>query len=472
MNRLAVGVALALVAQSQARSQEYGIRTPRERNPAGRSSADRFERLRHSSGDGARHRRQGRRRHLASRPADHGVPAMAADRRQGTPVPHRGEGRLRRGQPVRVRARLRPASRQHHQDSRAPRFVHAVGHDLGVHRLVSRPAYRLRVRCERGRRQDGSGGLRRRKRGQRVGWRLGRRHADRLARLDGRVPDPTITTSLRSREEPRFRIYDRPRPLSLQRAIQLADLPPVEDRLRVAIRLARGARRSRGAAPARGDAVRRHEECGEHRREPLYKSLRGDARRRSQVSRRIEPHDRRDDQPRLRAGRVRSGRAQPFGIRVLLRRAPAVLRRRPRPFSLRPELQRRQLQQRRALLQPAHRPHAAIGRHVRRHGPAGADNDPRRREAAGEIPERAHVRRARRDDAARVESGRHDVRTGDKLHGRARETGFSRRQQFDRRHGHGGEPERGSVDLAVPLVERLRGGDGFPPPDALEPLRV
>ena len=266
MNRLAVGVALALVAQSQAAFA--GIQHPDTpaRNPPGRSSADRLERLRHSCGDGAHHRRQGRRRHLASCAADHRVPAMAAHRGKGPAIPHRGKDRLRRGQPVRVRPRVRSASRQHHQDSRAARFVHAVGHDLGLHRLVSRPAHRLRVRRERRRREDRPGDLRRRKRGQRVGWRLGRRDADRLARLDGRVPDPAITTALRSREEPHFRLHDRPRHLSLLRASELADLPPVEDRLRVAIRLARRARRSRGAAPARGDAVRRHKERGEHRR--------------------------------------------------------------------------------------------------------------------------------------------------------------------------------------------------------------
>ncbi len=252
--------------------------TSKWRAPHG-TAADRLGRLRHSDGDGARHRRQGRRRHLASCSADHGVPAMAAHRRKGAAVPHRGESRLRRRQPVRVRARVRSPSRQHHQDSRAARFVHAVGHDLAVHRLVSRPAHGIRVRRERGRRQDGPSDLRRRQRRQRLGWRLGRGDADRLARLDGRVSHSAVAAAIRPRQESHVRIHDRSRHLSLQRATELAAVQAVEDRLRVAIRLARRPRRSRSAAPTRGDAVRRHQERGEHRAEPLYDALRGDARR-------------------------------------------------------------------------------------------------------------------------------------------------------------------------------------------------
>ena len=52
--------------------------------------------------------------------------------------------------------------------------------------------------------------------------------------------------------------------------------------------------------------------------------------------------------PGLRPGRIRSGGAQPHGVRVVLRRAAAVLRRRSRTVPLRRQLQRRELQRRRA----------------------------------------------------------------------------------------------------------------------------
>ncbi len=463
MIRLAVGVALALVAQSQAGSQEYSTRTPasgaRRTVPAPTDSsayAIRAETAPVIDGrdDDAVWR---------SRPADHGVPAMAAHRRKGAALPHRGEGRLRRREPVRVRARVRSPSRQHHQDPRAARHVHAVGHDLAVHRLVSRPAHRLRVRRERGRRQDGSGDLRRRQRRQRVGRACGtsRRGSTRSAgrpssafrsRRCATARDKTHTFGF-TIDRDIYRYNERVSwPLFSQSKTGFVSQFGSLD----------GPRRPRGAAPPRGDAVRRHQERGEHRQQPLHQRAPSvDARRRPQVSRRVEPHARRDGQSGLRAGRVGSGGAQPVGVRVVLRRAPAVLRRRPRTVPLRRELQQRQLQQRGALLQPPHRPHAGAGRHVRRHRPAAADDDPRRREAARAIPERAHVRRARRDDAARVEPGRHDVRAGDELHGRAREAGSSRRQQLDRRDGHRGEPQRGSLVLAVPRVERVRRRGGL-----------
>ena len=178
-----------------------------------------------------------------------------------------------------------------------------------------------------------------------------------------------------------------------------------QDRIRLAVRFTQRVGRPRGAAPSRGDAVRRDQERFAHQRQPLHRSLRRHARRRPQVPRRVEPHARRDDQPRLRPGRGRPRGSQSVGVRILLRRATSVLRRRPRTVPVRRRLQRRQLLQRRPLLQPAHRAHAGARADVRRHGSPVAHDDPRRRQADRAIPERTHDRRARRDDAACVEPG-------------------------------------------------------------------
>ena len=98
---------------------------------------------------------------------------------------------------------------------RAARHVHAVGHDLAVHRLVSRPPHRLRVRRERRGREDRPGDLRRRQRGRRVGRRVGRRDAHRLARLDRRVPDSALAAALQPRPHAHVRLHDRSRHLSV-----------------------------------------------------------------------------------------------------------------------------------------------------------------------------------------------------------------------------------------------------------------
>ena len=165
-------------------------------------------------------------------------------------LPHRGESRVRRREPVRVRARVRPAPRQHHSPARAARHIHAVGHDLAVHRLVPRPAHGLRVRRERRRCEDRSGDLRRRQRGRRVGRRVGRRH-DGSTRSAGR---PSF--AFRSRRcatardrSAHVRLHDRSRHLSIRRARELAGVQPIEARHGVAARHARGTRRSRDAAP-------------------------------------------------------------------------------------------------------------------------------------------------------------------------------------------------------------------------------
>ena len=105
-----------------------------------------------------------------------------------------------------------------------------------------------------------------------------------------------------------------------------------------------------------------------------------------------------------------------FGVRVVLRRAAAVFRRRARAVPLRRQLQQRQLQQRGALLQSAHRPHSASWPAT--YGDTVPEQPTTILGAAkllGRFPSGLVVRRARRGHAARDERGRHDVRAGDEL---------------------------------------------------------
>ena len=190
-----------------------------------------------------------------------------------------------------------------------------------------------------------------------------------------------------------------------------------------------------GAAPVRGACrTSSAKSSSQHRRQPVHhrRPTRRSAATSSTAS--PEPHARRDGQPGLRAGRGRSRGAQPDGVRVVLRRAPAVLRRRARPVPLRRELQQRQLQQRGAVLQPAHRPHAAAGRHVRRHGAAAADDDPRRRQAARALSGRAHSSACSTPSrSARRAPGDTTYEPATNYAVAARAAGFAQRQQHRRR---------------------------------------
>ena len=67
--------------------------------------ADGQRRLRHEGDDAAGHSTARAKMTPGGRARHHGLQAMASHRRQGSPLPHRGEDRLRRGEPVRHRSR-------------------------------------------------------------------------------------------------------------------------------------------------------------------------------------------------------------------------------------------------------------------------------------------------------------------------------------------------------------------------------
>ena len=133
--------------------------------------------------------------------------------------------------------------------------------------------------------------------------------------------------------------------------------------------------RPAGAAPARAGAVPGDQGRVGHHQQRLRPRVPRHHRRRPQVPRGLEPHARRHDQPGLRPGGGRSGGAEPLGVRVVLRRAAAVLRGGPRVVPVQRQLQLGQLRQRGAVLQPPHRAHAAAD--LQRHDAAATDDDPR-----------------------------------------------------------------------------------------------
>src|SRR5229473_1668994 len=334
---------------------------------------------------------------------------MAAQRRGTTEAPDGSENRLRCGQPLRLRARLRSAPRQHHHGSRPARLLHTLRHDLAVPRLVPRPPHRVRVRRQPVGREARCAGIQRRQRGLRLGRGVGRRHPRRFSGVDGGIPHPAVAAALRAGTEPHVRLNGGSRSVPLRPARELAPVPPVEGRVRVAIRRGQRVRRPRGAAPSRGRPLRGDQERvgvhpDRHRPHPGR-----DARRRREVPRRIEPHPRRDVEPRLRTSGGRPGGLEPHGLRNVLQRAAPVFRRRTRPVPVRRELQQRQLQRRRAGLQPAHRARARAGRHLFGHHVARLHASPRRRQAHRSPAGRADDRRARGRDGTRDGRRRRDA---------------------------------------------------------------
>ena len=117
------------------------------------------------------------------------------------------------------------------------------------------------------------------------------------------------------------------------------------------------------------------------------------SRREHQVRADVESHARRDREPGLRAGGIGSVGAQSVGVRDLLRGAAALLSRGHGDLQLSGQLQRSELQQRRALLLAAHRSRAAARLPLRQRDFPDLHDDPRRHQAHGPARER-HCRSA------------------------------------------------------------------------------
>ena len=151
----------------------------------------------------------------------------------------------------------------------------------------------------------------------------------RLARLDRRVPHSALAAPLRQAKAHTFgfgvwRDIER-----FKERDELAGVPASDERLHVAARHRRTDHRHSVAAPARDRAVRRSEERlrrSRSRRNDRNSRPSGGADLKFGLT--LESHARRDGESGLRPGRSRSVGAQPLGVRDVLRRAAAVLRRR------------------------------------------------------------------------------------------------------------------------------------------------
>ena len=169
-----------------------------DRRRRGRAPAHRHDRHRRAGRPPAGDRRTRRRSRLARGPRDHPVPRVPAEARRGSPLRDRGEGRLRRPQHLRLHPGVRPAPRLDSPAPRPARRPRGHGSAQDHHRLLSRSPLRLRVRGESSRREAGLRDLQRHAGRRRLGRRVGGRHGRRLARLDGRVPNPAVAAPLRA----------------------------------------------------------------------------------------------------------------------------------------------------------------------------------------------------------------------------------------------------------------------------------
>ncbi len=387
-------------------------------------------------------------------PEEGGVPSQRTEFR----VAYDATTHLREG------ARVRHRGRQDRQLPDAPRRRLAVGLDPRPDRLVSRQAHRVRVRRQPGRRQVRSLLVQRQQQRRQLGRGVGRQGVARRQRLDRRLPHSVFAGALQpERVDPvRLRRVAADRPAEPDRHVAAARAQ--RQRLRLVVRRARRPVDGRLAEAARAGAVHRREPhaaaargqpaavlVGEGRRDRPRREVRGDARADADG----------DRQPRLRPGGGGSRRREPVGVRDLLQRAPAVLRRRVRQLQLRRRLLGRAVL---AVLHAPRRPRAArhrqpaVGRH-RPHRLSAAVDDSRRREA--DRPRRQVLgRRDVRGDAggdgdrrgrrpALPAGGRADHELRDRA-GAAR----VREPVVDRRDDDGDQPAAAGL-AAVPAQQRL-----------------
>ena len=260
------------------------------------------------------------------------------------------------------------------------------------HRLVPRSPLGVRVLGQPGRREGRSLLLQRQRQRRQLGRGVGRAGGPRRRRLARRVPHSVLAASLlrRRRRRSGFAVVRE-----LPRANETSSWPLLARSVQGYVSQFGEVNGLRpGGSPKRlellpytlGEVVMTDVE---RRRSADQAHQPGRERRPRPEVRRHAGADRDGDaQPRLRPGGGGSGRCEPRGLRAVLQRAPAVLRRGLGHLPLQHRLQRRRLH-RPALLAP-HRPSAAGGaRHRRRrvHRGAGCGHHPGRREAR-----RAHRR--------------------------------------------------------------------------------
>ena len=128
-------------------------REPRSDRRGAADARDRDRGRRHARAARAGARRIRRRSDLGAGAGHRRLPPVRPEGGRRRDLSHRGEGRVRRPLPLRVRADVRSAPRQHHRAAQPPRPEDAVGLDQDPRRLVPRQAHRLRVRGEPARRE-------------------------------------------------------------------------------------------------------------------------------------------------------------------------------------------------------------------------------------------------------------------------------------------------------------------------------
>ena len=280
---------------------------------------------------------------------------------------------------------------------------------------------------------------------------MGRRRQPQRSRLARGISRTVLPAALSSRRRLDLRAGHRARDRPPQRNDDLAAAGKERDRFRVVVRRAdRPADRPVAEAPRAGALRRRRREDAAGRRRQPAAGREGGWRgsgRRSQVRAETEPHAHGHGQSGLRPGRSGPGGRQPVGVRDVLLRAAALLRRGRRHLPVQRRLQRRQLQ--RPFLLAPHRPCAARRAVDRRGGVfrrAGADHDPRRGEA-DRARRRVLDRRAECDHGRRGcgDRPRHggappDGRAADGLFGDARPPRVPQ-PVVGRVHRHGHQPE-------------------------------
>ena len=179
---------------------------------------------------------------------------------------------------------------------------------------------------------------------------MGRGHPRGFIGLDGRVPRSVVAAALCAAGLEHVRFRDLARHPTLHRARELAGVPQFPDRNLLAAWRAEGLGGASVSSPARVGALCGDEEPVRPDRKRVRSLPKADRGWGCKVRHYVEPHPRRDGEPRFRPGGSGSGRAEPHGVRDILPGTPPLLRPGRWDLPVRRELQPGELQQRRSVL--------------------------------------------------------------------------------------------------------------------------
>ena len=164
------------------------------------------------------------RRRVGARDADHGVRAARPEGRRGAVVPDRGARRCTtRRTSTSPCARFDTEPGEDRRHPHAARLRVALRLDPRDHRLVPRPAHRVRVRGEPGRREAGPLLVQRRQPATRAGTRSGTsRSRSDDAGLERRVPHSVLAAALRAGQARHVRLRRGARDRPAERDVDVA----------------------------------------------------------------------------------------------------------------------------------------------------------------------------------------------------------------------------------------------------------